>query len=162
MSEVVNHNPEMDGPSELLLEAAVEDAGPDQMPLLVERLIEAGAIDVQQAPYLASTGRPGTLVRALIPTAARNQIEEIFLLNSSATHVIALPADRVEARIELRPVTTRWGDVRLRLKIWRGQVIEANPLHEDTIEVAREAGAPYSIVHGEAMRLGDVFIGQKL
>lgn len=162
MSEEPNDISADDGPSELLLEAAIDDLSPEFFQLLVERLSEAGAIEVQQIPYLAANDRPGMLVRTLIPAVTRDEIEEIFLLNSSAVRVIALPADRVEARIELRPVTTRWGEVRLRLKIWRGQVIEAKPMHEDTIEVAREAGAPYGVIHDEAMRLGEVFIGQKM
>lgn len=162
MSERPDPPPATDGPSELLLEAAIDDLSSGYFELLVERLREAGAIDVQRVPYTSLAGRSGTLVRALIPVQARAGAEEIFMLHTTATQVVALPADRVEARVELRPVTTRWGDVRLQLKIWRGQVIEAKPLHDDTAAVARDAGAPYGLVHGEAMRLGEVFVGQKL
>lgn len=153
---------ELDGPSELLLEATIDDLSPEFFGLLMERLFEAGATEVDQLPALTSDGRQGVVVRAAVPVESRVEVEDAFMLHSTAMTVRAMPLDRVSAGVAYRTVTTRWGEARLRLKIWRGSVLQASPVYDDAAEIARSSGAPLSLIYGEATRLGEVFIGQRV
>lgn len=153
---------ELDGPRELLLEATLHDLNPEFFNLLAERLLEAGATEVDQLPALTPDGRQGLVVRAAVPFEGREDVEDAFMLHSTATTVRAMPLDRISAGVAYRTVTTRWGEARLRLKIWRGSVLEANPVYEDAAEIARSSGAPLRLIYGEATRLGEVFVGQKI
>jgi hypothetical protein len=58
-------------------------------------------------------------------------------------------------------VTTRWGDVRLKLRGWDGRVIGAMPEYEDCLQLSRASGAPIHEIWAEANRLGEVFAGQR-
>lgn len=150
------------GPRNLLLETTLEDFNPGQFELLQERLVEAGAVDVHVISALIPASRSAALVRAVAPSESREQVEEAFILHSSATTVRAMPLDVIQARVAVRSVATRWGDVNVQLKIWRDQVIEVLPVYEDVVEVARDADAPFRVIYDEAVRYSESFIGQDL
>ena len=59
-------------------------------------------------------------------------------------------------------VATRWGDVQLKLRLWRGRVPEAVPDDAACLIVARHAEAPLRRDYGEAQRQGEVHVGQRM
>jgi pyridinium-3,5-bisthiocarboxylic acid mononucleotide nickel chelatase len=146
-------------PELLLLAAIVDDGPPGWQALLFERLAEAGALDAYLTPAIASHGRPVTTINVVVRPANREAIEHLLIEQTSTFHVDVTPLSRTSATAAWETVATRWGDVRLKLKIWRGRVIDAIPEDGDCVDVARRADAPLQLVHAEAQRLGDVFVG---
>ena len=64
------------------------------------------------------------------------------------------------SRIET--VVTRWGDVRVKLRGWRGRVIDAAPEYDDCLRLARESDLPIRDIWNEAHRMAEAFIGRRL
>ncbi len=154
---------ERDGPriaSELLLETNIDDMNPEYYELLIERLFEAGALDVFLTPIVMKRGRPATKVSAIVTETDRERVEQTMIENSTTFGIRRLAIERTKAGRDWETVATRWGDVRLKLKIWRGRVQEAVPEYADCLTVARDSGAPLRLIYGEAQRMGDVFVGQ--
>jgi uncharacterized protein (TIGR00299 family) protein len=149
------------GQAELLVETNIDDMNPEYYELLMERLFEVGAFDVFLSPITMKRGRPATKVSAIIAAADRERVEHVLMENSSTFGVRAVPIERTRAGRSWETVATRWGDVRLKLKVWRGRVLEAVPEYADCAAIARASGAPLRLVYGEAQRLGDVFVGQR-
>ena len=147
--------------AELLLETNIDDMNPEYYELLVERLFEAGALDVFLTPIIMKRGRPATQVSAIVAATNRQRVEQTLIENSTTFGIRALPIERTKAGRDWEKVTTRWGDVRLKLKIWRERVQEAVPEYADCVAIARESGAPLRLIYGEARRIGDVFVGQR-
>jgi uncharacterized protein (TIGR00299 family) protein len=145
--------------SELLLETNIDDMNPEYYELLIERLFDAGALDVFLTPIVMKRGRPATKVSAIVATGERVQVEQALIENSTTFGVRALPIERTKVGRDWETVTTRWGEVRLKLKIWRGRVLAVAPEYADCLAVARESGAPLRLIYGEAQRIGDVFVG---
>ncbi len=153
----------MTGSSDLLLcETVLDDISPEYFELLAERLREAGATSVEFVPAFNAAGRPGYLARAICPVECREQVSEAFILHSTAQAVRIVPCQEIRAGLEIRSVTTRWGEARLHLKLWQGIVIDARPLYEDAAALARESEAPLSVVTGEITRLGEAYVGRRL
>ncbi len=146
---------------ELLLEANIDDMNPEFYELLIERLFDSGALDVFLTPIVMKRGRPATKVSVITARDRRGAIEETLFDNSSTFGVRATPIDRTKTDRAWVTVATRWGDVRLKLKIWRGRVIEVAPEYADCLAIARHADAPLRLVYGEAMRIGDAFVGRR-
>ena len=71
------------------------------------------------------------------------------------------PIQRVKVARRFETVTTRWGDVQVKLRGWRGRVIDAAPEYEDCLALARAAEVPIRDVWNEAHRMGEVFVGQR-
>ncbi|HMM43032.1 MAG TPA: DUF111 family protein, partial [Thermomicrobiales bacterium] len=146
---------------ELLLEANIDDMNPEFYELLIERLFDAGALDVFLTPIVMKRGRPATKVSVIAAADRRDAVEETLFDNSSTFGVRAMPIDRTKTDRTSVTVATRWGDVRLKLKIWRGRVLEVAPEYADCLAIARQADAPLRLVYGEAQRIGDAFVGRR-
>lgn len=147
--------------AELLLEANIDDMNPEFYELLIERLFDAGALDVFLTPIVMKRGRPATKVSVIAAADRRGAVEDTLFDNSSTFGVRAMPIDRTKTDRAWVTVATRWGDVRLKLKIWRGRVLEVAPEYADCLAIARQADAPLRLVYGEAQRIGDAFVGRR-
>ncbi|MBA3415241.1 MAG: nickel pincer cofactor biosynthesis protein LarC [Chloroflexia bacterium] len=146
---------------ELLLETNIDDMNPQFTELLVERLFAGGALDAWLTPVVMKKGRVGVTVSVLCPADRQRDLEDLLIEQTTTLGVRSRPIDRVKAARRLETVTTRWGDVRLKLRGWRGRVIDAAPEYDDCLELARGAEVPIRDVWNEAHRMGAVFVGQR-
>jgi pyridinium-3,5-bisthiocarboxylic acid mononucleotide nickel chelatase len=146
---------------ELLLETNIDDMNPQFYEPLSERLFAAGALDVWLTPATMKKGRPATVVSALVPADRRDEVERVFFVESTTIGVRATLVTRTRAPRRFETVTTRWGDVRLKLRGWDGRVIGAMPEYDDCLRLSRASDAPIREIWAEANRLGEVFAGQR-
>ena len=146
---------------ELLLETNIDDMNPQFFEPLSERLFAAGALDVWLTPVTMKKGRPATVVSAIVPADRRDEVERTLFLESTTIGVRATPVSRTRAPRRFETVTTRWGDVRLKLRAWDGRVLGAVPEYDDCLRLSHASGAPIHEIWAEANRLGEVFAGQR-
>jgi pyridinium-3,5-bisthiocarboxylic acid mononucleotide nickel chelatase len=145
---------------ELLLETNIDDMNPQFFEPLIERLFASGALDVWLTPVTMKKGRPATVVSVIVPVDRRDEVERTLFLESTTIGVRATPVSRTRAPRRFETVTTRWGEVRLKLRAWDGRVIGAMPEYDDCLRLSRTSGAPIHEIWAEANRLGEVFAGQ--
>jgi hypothetical protein len=146
---------------EFLLETNIDDMNPQFYEPLSERLFAAGALDVWLTPVTMKKGRPATVISAIVPADRRDEVERTFFVESTTIGVRATPVSRTRAPRRFETVTTRWGDVRLKLRAWDGRVLGAMPEYDDCLQLSRASGAPVHEIWAEANRLGEVFAGQR-
>ena len=146
---------------EFLLETNIDDMNPQFFEPLSERLFAAGALDVWLTPVTMKKGRPATVVSAIVPAERRANVERVLFLESTTIGVRATPVSRTRAPRRFETITTRWGDVRLKLRGWEGRVIGAMPEYDDCLRLSRESNASIREIWAEAHRLGEVFTGQR-
>jgi len=151
-----------EGPSELLLETNIDDMNPEFYEPLIELLFAAGALDVYLTPIIMKRGRPATKVSVICASELRPEIDRILIEHSSTLGVRALPIDRTKAGRRIERVVTRWGDVRVKLKIWHGRVLDATPEYADCLAITRETGMPIRQVYGEAVRIAEAYVGRRM
>ncbi|MCC6313813.1 MAG: nickel pincer cofactor biosynthesis protein LarC [Thermomicrobiales bacterium] len=148
-------------PDEIVLETNLDDMNPQFTELLLERLFAAGALDVWLTPAIMKKGRPATIVSAIAPAGRRAELERVFIEQTTTLGVRCWPVQRTKAERRFETTTTRWGEVRLKLRGWRGRVIDARPEYDDCLALARAADVPIREVWNEAHRLGEVYVGQR-
>jgi pyridinium-3,5-bisthiocarboxylic acid mononucleotide nickel chelatase len=146
---------------ELLLETNIDDMNPQFYEPLSDRLFAAGALDVWLTAVTMKKGRPAIIVSAIVPAERRAEVERVFFLESTTIGVRATPVSRTRAPRRFETVTTRWGDVRLKLRGWDGRVTGATPEYDDCLQLSRASGASIREIWAEANRLGEVFAGQR-
>lgn len=146
----------------VVLETNLDDMNPQHAELLRERLFSAGALDVWLTPIVMKKGRPAFTVSALSAAADTEALTATMIENSTTLGVRSYRVDRVAADRRTETVTTRWGDVRLKLRGWNGRVIDAVPEHDDCLRLARESESPIREVWNEAHRMGETYIGQRI
>ena len=151
-----------EGGGELILETNLDDFNPQFYELLSERLFAAGALDVWLTPIVMKKGRPATQVSLLCPAAHRGALEDVLIANSSTLGVRAYPIERVKAARRMETAVTRWGEIRIKLRIWQGRVIDVAPEYDDCVVLARQYEVPLREVWNEAHRIAEVSVGRKL
>jgi len=99
------------------LETNLDDLVPEHFDHLMERLFEAGALDVSIQHVLMKKNRPGFLLRVLGRPSDRLPLARTLFAESTAIGVRASESDRIVLRRERREVATRWGAVAVKV-VW--------------------------------------------
>src|SRR5207249_4469776 len=99
---------------------------------------------------------------ALCPTARRRGVEDALVENSTTLGVRATPVERTKARRRVETVTTRWGEIRVKLRGWNGHIIGVAPEYDDCAQIARDAEIPFREVWDEAHRIAEAYVGRKI
>lgn len=146
--------------AEILLETNLDDLNPQFYELLLERLFAEGALDAWLTPVQMKKGRPGTVVSVIARAADRAAIEEVLIRNTTTLGVRSVPIARTKADRHFVAVTTRWGDVTVKLRGWRGRVLSVAPEYDDCAAIARANEVPLRNVWDEAYRLGEAYVGR--
>jgi uncharacterized protein (TIGR00299 family) protein len=131
------------------IQTNLDDATPEELGFAMERLLEAGALDVAFSPLQMKKNRPGVLVRVLGRPEDGPRLARLVLEHTSALGVRLQTIERLIARRAERVVATPWGSVRVKLKLLGDAVIVA-PEYEDCARVARAAQVPLREVYAAA------------
>jgi pyridinium-3,5-bisthiocarboxylic acid mononucleotide nickel chelatase len=131
------------------IQTNLDDSTAEQLGFAMERLLEAGALDVAFSPLQMKKNRPGVLVRVLARPADGQRLAELLLEHTSALGARIQTIERVIARRSERSVTTPWGEVRVKVKHLDERELLA-PEYEDCARVARAAGVPLDQVYAVA------------
>ena len=122
----------------------------------------SGALDVWLTPIIMKKGRPATQVSVLALAAHRMRLENILIEQSTTLGVRGSQVDRVKAARRVEAVVTRWGDIRIKLRVWQGRVIDAMPEYDDCRAIATANDLPIRLVWNEAHQLGQSHVGRRL
>jgi uncharacterized protein (TIGR00299 family) protein len=135
----------------LVLETEVDDAAPQLLGPLVERLLEAGALDAFLTPVQMKKGRPGILVTVICPPDEREAIEELLFRETTTLGVRRQEWDRTVLERETATVETAYGPIRVKIGRRRGTVYNAWPEFEDCQKAAAERKVAVKQVLAEAL-----------
>jgi hypothetical protein len=140
-----------DADAVVVLECEIDDMTPELLGPLVERLLEAGAVDAYLAPILMKKGRPGFLVTALAAPERAGPVEERLFAETTTLGVRRQVWTRSKLVRESRSVETPWGTVRVKVGRRGGRVYNAQPEFEDCRRLALERDAATKDVWAAAL-----------
>lgn len=138
-------------PEILVVECEVDNLPGEGFGFLLERLLEAGALDVYFTPVQMKKNRPGTLITLL---CRRNQLETLagmLLMESGSLGCRYTSAARFEAEREITEVETSFGTVRVKRSRLDGRPLAATPEFEDCRRLALASGVPWRDVYRAAL-----------
>ena len=141
-----------------LIETNIDDMNPQFYAPLIEKLIAAGALDAWLTPIIMKKGRPAITVAALAPPEQAEALAALIIEETTTLGVRLTTTERRKAAREFATVTTPWGDVRVKLKRWRGIVVAAVPEYDDCLALSTDTGLPIATIHAAATREAAVLI----
>lgn len=129
----------------------IDDMNPQIFGPLLDRLLEAGALDVFYAPAQMKKNRPGTLVTVLATPSDRERLTDILFRETTSIGVRwhECLRERLERRIV--PVATPYGEVRFKIATRRGEIVNATPEFEDCARIASARNIPVKDVQAQAV-----------
>lgn len=134
-----------------VVETEIDDLPGEGFGHLMERLLEAGALDVYFTPVQMKKSRPGTLVTVLCRPERVAELAPQLLAESGALGCRFHEAWRLEAERELVAVETRYGAVRVKRARLAGRALASAPEYEDCRRLASRAGVTWREVYNAAL-----------
>jgi pyridinium-3,5-bisthiocarboxylic acid mononucleotide nickel chelatase len=129
-----------------VLEANIDDSSPQVLGYAMERLLEAGALDVTLTSVLMKKARPGTLLRVIARPEDREMLARVVFEETSTLGLRIYSAERrVKERHSVEVVTSH-GTVRMKI----AENGSFAPEYEDCRKLARELGVPLKQILAEA------------
>lgn len=145
----------------IVLDTNIDDMNPQFVEILLERLLGTGALDAWTMPINMKKGRPALQVSALARPADIERLVDLLILQSTTLGVRQTTVSRIAADRQMESVETRWGPVRIKLKIWNGRVIDLAPEYDDCAAIARAHDIAVRDAWNEAYLIGQVYIGRR-
>jgi uncharacterized protein (TIGR00299 family) protein len=129
-----------------VLEANIDDSSPQVLGYAMERLLEAGALDVTLEYVLMKKNRPGTLVRVIAKPEDRETLAQLMFAETSTLGLRIYSAERrVQAR-RVMEVETSHGKVRIKISADGAFA----PEYDDCRKLALASGIPLKQILAEA------------
>jgi len=134
------------------IECEIDDMNPQLFGPLMDRLGEAGALDVFYAPVQMKKNRPGTLVTVIAAPDQRESITGVLFTHTTTIGVRYQEMRRDTLDRKVVSVETPLGPLRVKVAGRDGRVLNAAAEFDDCARVAGERGLPIKEVQAIAMR----------
>jgi uncharacterized protein (DUF111 family) len=136
----------------LLFETSIDDMNPELYGHLMERLLDAGALDVNVLPAQMKKNRPGQLLRVLVSEGLRDTVLQILFHETTSLGVRIQEVDRYSLPRHTIRVQTPFGHILVK--------VASNPIGEPTLapeyDSCRRAALKHKVplrqVYEEAVR----------
>ncbi len=133
------------------LETNVDDVTGEVLGHLIERLMQAGALDVSVLPALMKKGRAGFVIRAIVRQEKTELLAKIMIRETGSLGVRVFPSiHRLVAEREQRQLSVEisGGVYSAGVKVSRmdGELLSVKPEYEDCKRIADETNQPLRMV----------------
>jgi pyridinium-3,5-bisthiocarboxylic acid mononucleotide nickel chelatase len=135
-----------------VLEANLDDLNPQVFGYVMDRLLEAGALDVFGTPVQMKKNRPGNFLTVLAKPDDADKLTQIIFAETTTLGVRRREEKRQVLARKWQTVPTRFGEVRIKIASLNGTVTSYAPEYEDCRRIAAEHRVPLKLVMQEAVR----------
>lgn len=133
-----------------VVETNLDDMSPQICGYLVEKLFEAGAVDVYTCPIQMKKSRPAVLVNAIVPDGVLPRVESLVFSETTTFGIRLHRVKRKKLSREIVEVETPYGKVRVKVGKWGGEVKTVAAEYEDCKKLAEQHGVPLKAVQASA------------
>ncbi|HTP70131.1 MAG TPA: nickel pincer cofactor biosynthesis protein LarC [Dongiaceae bacterium] len=151
IGEVATRQVQGHGGTIRVLEANVDDMSPQIFGYLLDKALAAGALDVFSTPIQMKKSRPGMLLTILCTPEDETKFREMLFAETTTIGVRSHLVERYALAREFVQVTTRFGDVRVKVARADGRVQQVSPEFDDCRKLAEEKNVPLHEVMEQAL-----------
>jgi uncharacterized protein (TIGR00299 family) protein len=124
------------------VETTIDDMSPQLYEPLMDRLFEAGALDVFLTPVVMKRSRPGVVVTALCPPDAVGAVSRALFEESTTIGVRWSEWRRTRLEREVVTLPTAYGSIAFKVSRLEGRVVTVTPEFAEAARIAREKALP--------------------
>jgi pyridinium-3,5-bisthiocarboxylic acid mononucleotide nickel chelatase len=143
----------------LQVETTIDDMSPQLYETLIERVFDAGALDVFLQPVIMKRGRPGVVVTALCVPDRVGDLSRALFEESTTIGVRWSEWRRARLQREMVEVTTAYGAIPFKVSRLAGRIVTVTPEFADVARIAREKSVPVREVLDQARADGRRLLG---
>ncbi len=135
-----------------VIECEIDDMNPQLFGPLMERLQDAGALDVFYTPIQMKKNRPATLVTVVTTPARRQDATDLLFRETTTIGLRHYETARECLARAIVNVPTPVGDVRFKVARQGDRIVNAQPEFDDLIKIAGEHDLPIKDVQAIALK----------
>ncbi len=120
-----------------VLETNLDDCNPEWIASLIPVLLEQGALDVWQTPVVMKKGRAGLVLSVLAPEERAATLRETIFKGTTTFGIRYYPVHREMLERRFEQVKTPYGEVPVKLGLYKGEGITRSPEHDACEALAR-------------------------
>jgi uncharacterized protein (TIGR00299 family) protein len=135
----------------LVVEANIDDMNPEWYENAMERLFEAGALDVYLIPIQMKRSRPAVVLTLLVEEDKLAPAIDVLFAETTTIGVRMHEVRRETLGRDQITVETPFGPIQVKIARRAGRVMNAAPEYRDCVRVAREKKVPLKEVYRAAM-----------
>lgn len=136
----------------IVLETQVDDSTGESLGFVMERLFEAGALDVYYTPVTMKKNRPGVLLTVLCHPKHSLRCEDVLLLDTTTFGVRRAEMSRSILERRWVNVDTKYGSLKVKQAYDGDRLVKASPEYEDAAQAARKHGVSLQDIYSEIAR----------
>jgi pyridinium-3,5-bisthiocarboxylic acid mononucleotide nickel chelatase len=132
------------------LETTIDDMNPQLYEPLMDRLFEAGALDVFLTPVVMKRSRPGTVLTALCPRDKVPDLSRVLFEESSTIGVRWTEVSRTRLDRDVITIVTDYGPLPFKVSRLSGRIVTITPEFADVVRLAQAKSLPVREVLSQA------------
>jgi len=136
-----------------ILEANVDDMTPQLFGYVMDRAFQDGALDVFATSVQMKKSRPGLLLSVLCRPEDAERLKQLIFAETTTLGVRIREEKRAVLARRHLTVSTRWGDVRIKVANMNGTISNYAPEYEDCRRIAEHEHVPLKAVMQEAVKV---------
>lgn len=133
-----------------MVETNIDDMPGEHFGYLLEKILDAGALDGYITPVQMKKSRPGTLISIIVDDVHLSKVERIIFEQSTTFGIRKYKANRKKLYRKFVDVKTEYGMIRVKVGMLNGCIKNISPEHEDCRKIADERGLPLKLVYNAA------------
>lgn len=126
----------------MLLETNIDDMNPQIYEYLIEKLLQAGALDVYLTPTMMKKSRPAHILSMVTRVEDLDAIRRLVFKETTTLGIRSSKVTRSILKREIREVELPYGKVRVKISGDKNGIINMTPEYEDCKRIAMETGRP--------------------
>lgn len=136
-----------------VLETNLDDLNPEIYPYVVDRLFEAGALDVVLIPIQMKKNRPGTQIQVLSEIYDIDLHKSIIFHETTTLGIKQTLVNRSCLVRRIEEVKTPYGKIRVKIAITAENQEKVSPEYEDCAKMAKKHKIPLQQIYHETIAL---------
>jgi uncharacterized protein (TIGR00299 family) protein len=136
----------------VVIECEIDDMNPQIYGLVMDRLYDAGALEVYFSAVQMKKNRPGTLLTVLARPEQRQELMSIVFRETTTIGARHHEVTRERLEREIVSIHTPLGPIRFKIARLGGRAVNTSPEFDDCLRIASERGLPVKDVQAIATK----------
>ncbi len=130
-----------------LLQCNIDDMTPEMLGVVMDLLMESGAMDVHFTPIIMKKNRPATCVSVLCSMGDEEKFKRLLFRHTTTLGIKSFPLEKTVLATAFERLDTQLGSVTMKNALLDGKIIRSKPELEDCREISRRHGIPLAEVY---------------
>lgn len=134
-----------------MVETNIDDMSGEHFGYLLEKILDAGALDGYITPVQMKKSRPGTLISIIVDDVHLSKVERIIFDQSTTFGIRKYKVNRKKLYRKFVDVKTEYGMIKVKIGTLNGCIKNITPEHENCRKIADKKGLPLKLIYNAAM-----------